>query len=344
MKKIVGILAAAALATSVFAADVSAKVLLNGELLNVAGSNVSAASINHNPDQAWNPVFKLAVSGDNYGAETSFYTTAWDSDKGWRLASKTMKIWFKPIDVLKIQVGNVDAATFNETIGYSKMMNYDEWGYQVEFASNGFTLNVGLHSPNAGDSWLYTTAAGKTKVRGIGAKVGYSADFGNIIAYFNFNGSASVGEAPNTVAANAIDLAAGYKNKFGDLSIFADAGMKMTLPEVGDAGIGIYGDFDVNYAKDALWAEAYALFSMKDVKATTDPIAVKTIAKISYQLDPCKVYAYFEDNNWAASTFGATFKFGATGSVGAASWDVAAQIGVASTTTFSIPVEFKVEF
>ena len=126
--------------------------------------------------------------------------------------------------------------------------------------------------------------------------------------------------------------------------IVADAGLKMTLPEAGDAGIGIYGDFDVNYAKDALWAEAYVLFSMADVKATTNPIAVKTLAKVSYQLSPCKIYASFEDSNVAATSFAAKFKFGATGSVGAASWDVGALIDVASSTKFSIPVEFKVEF
>ena len=65
MKKIVGILAAAAvLATSVFAADVSAKVKLDGKLLNVDTTKekdgVSAVSIGHNTDESWNPVLNTA--------------------------------------------------------------------------------------------------------------------------------------------------------------------------------------------------------------------------------------------------------------------------------------------
>ena len=126
MKKIVGILAAAAvLATSVFAADVSAKVKLDGKLLNVDTTKekdgVSAVSIGHNTDESWNPVLNMAVSGDNYGASVGFYIGKWDYGEdpskwqGWNhgygAGLKECKIWFKPIDVLKFDVGRIDLLT-----------------------------------------------------------------------------------------------------------------------------------------------------------------------------------------------------------------------------------------
>ena len=70
MKKIVGILAAAAIATSVFAADVSAKVQLEGNLFKFnADKSISAFDIGKPSAQTWNPIFDLAVSNDKAGAK-----------------------------------------------------------------------------------------------------------------------------------------------------------------------------------------------------------------------------------------------------------------------------------
>ena len=320
MKKIVGILAAAAvLATSVFAADVSAKVKLDGNLLNVDGTKekdgLSAVMIKHNTDESWYPVLSMAVSGDNYGASVGFYIGNWDygnvkiDDKeyplnwqGWNhgygVGLKEWKIWFKPIDVLKFNIGRIDASLNTDSIDNdTRVYNYDEWGYQAELAINAFTLNLGFHM-DQGESWLWQEAVevkdangntltdaagnkiteGKTHVRGLGLKAAYAADFGTIIALADFKDTFET-----------IFVGAGYNNQFGDLRLFADAGFKtaknykikglknqwgnkltvkgadgkdkdveVTLKDAFFVG----GDVDVKYNKDAFGVEAYAKFEM----------------------------------------------------------------------------------
>ena len=320
MKKIVGILAAAAvLATSVFAADVSAKVKLDGNLLNVDGTKekdgLSAVMIKHNTDESWNPVLSMAVSGDNYGASVGFYIGKWDATKmgvwnhGYGVGLKEWKIWFKPIDVLKFNIGRIDASLNTDSIDNdTRLYNYDEWGYQAELAIDAFTLNLGFHM-DQGESWLWqeevevkdangTTLTdangnkiteGKTHVRGLGLKAAYAADFGTIIALADFKDTFET-----------IFVGAGYNNQFGDLRLFVDAGFKtaknykvdlknkwgnkltvkgadgkdkdvvVTLKDAFFVG----GDVDVKYNKDAFGVEAYAkldmLLSYKDRVADFD--------------------------------------------------------------------------
>ena len=308
MKKIVGILAAAAvLATSVFAADVSAKVKLDGNLLNVDGTKekdgLSAVMIKHNTDESWNPVLSMAVSGDNYGASVGFYIGKWDATKmgdwnhGYGVGLKEWKIWFKPIDVLKFNIGRIDASLNTDSIDYdTRVYNYDEWGYQAELAIDAFTLNLGFHM-DQGESWLWqeevevkdangTTLTdangnkiteGKTHVRGLGLKAAYAADFGTIIALADFKDTFET-----------IFVGAGYNNQFGDLRLFVDAGFKTAknykvalknkwgnkLTVKGADGkdkdfevtlkdaFFVSGDVDVKYNKDAFGIEAYAKLDM----------------------------------------------------------------------------------
>ena len=73
MKKIIGILLAGALVTSAFAADVSAKVKVDGSLFNLdKDGNVSALKVEHK-SEGWNPDLSLSINGDRAGASMSFY-------------------------------------------------------------------------------------------------------------------------------------------------------------------------------------------------------------------------------------------------------------------------------
>ena len=315
MKKIVGIFAAAAvLATSVFAADVSAKVKLDGNLLNVDGTKekdgVSAVMIKHNTDESWNPVLKMAVSGDNYGAEVGFYIGNWDATKmgGWNhgygTGLKEWKIWFKPIDVLKFNIGRIDASLNTDSIDYdTRLYNYDEWGYQAELAIDAFTLNLGFHMDQA-ESWLWqeqvtvkqadgTTDAvdalgnkiyeTKTHVRGLGIKAAYAADFGTIIALADFK---------NTF--DNIFVGAGYNNQFGDLRLFVDAGFKsektreVTLKnEKGNAWkklkagktVGSTDEADYDPIK-VKFENVFSVLADVDVKYNKDAFGIEAYAKL----------------------------------------------------------------
>jgi len=359
MKKIVGILAAAAvLATSVFAADVSAKVKLDGKLLNVDTTKekdgVSAVSIGHAAHEAWNPVLKMAVSGDNYGAEVGFFIGKWDYNQpadqhvfseswmhGYGIASTGWKIWFKPIDVLKFDVGQIAENTNQESIDYdTRLFNYDEWGYKVGFSTNGFTLNVAFHQ-GADAFWFSQAENGDAITKGLNVYASYGADFGTILAFVDFNDTF-----------RDINAAVGYNNTFGDIRLFVDAGIALDGTKDQKSAFGAGFDVGFKYAKDALYFEAYARWFEKNFEVLGkegDPMYLYFKAKFSYKLDPCTLYVYFKDENFMAKKFGATIKAGANGSVGSASWDICAQIDTGKGTNgdklnFAIPVSFSVGF
>ena len=422
MKKIVGILSAAAvLATSVFAADVSAKVKLDGNLFNYDGTKdkdpVSAVMIQHNTDESWNPVLKMATSGDNYGAEVGFYIGNWDATKmdGWNhgygTGLKEWKIWFAPIDNLKLKVGRIDASLNTDTIDYdTRIFNYDEWGYQAEYSADGLTLNVGLHTGDPDKYWLSQSYdkekdETKTNVAGFGVYGAYNADFGALSVLFDANKTFE-----------DIKAGVGYKNAFGDLNLFADAALfyvkdQKSINKDHEAvkdELGLGFDVDVKYNKDAFGVEAYAQFKMakfknytainvqnlKDDKGndTGSPVEFKDgkVTKIgdqsndmtlffkvkaTYKLDNgVTLYGYFKDTDLLARrytlkgynkissaseaesyekdgdfVFISDIRLGATGSVGAASWDICGKIETGKGAdfdkiNFSVPVSFSVAF
>ena len=357
MKKIVGILAAAAvLATSVFAADVSAKVKLDGKLLNVDTTKekdvVSAVSIGHNTDESWNPVLNMAVSGDNYGASVGFYIGKWDYGEdpskwqGWNhgygVGLKEWKIWFKPIDVLKFDVGRIDQGTNQESIDYdTRLFNYDEWGYRVGFSTNGFTLNVAFHQDHDQFWFSQDGINGDAITKGLNVFASYGADFGTILAFVDFNDTF-----------RDIKAAAGYNNTFGDIRLFADAGIALDGTKDQESVFGAGFDVGFKYAKDAIYFEAYARWfedNFKSLGKEGDPMYLYFKAKFSYKLDPCTLFVYFKDENFMAKKFASTIKAGATGSVGSCNWECYAQIDTGKgdngdKLNFAIPVSFSVAF
>jgi len=129
MKKIVGILAAAAIAASVFAADVSAGVRLEGSLFNYAGGNVTALTLKHN-NQYYHAPIAFSISGEkaggtlkltdqdrgNFGKTVDPAATGADADA--IIKSSAWQIWIKPIDVLKLTFGCYKNVLNQETIGW----------------------------------------------------------------------------------------------------------------------------------------------------------------------------------------------------------------------------------
>ena len=378
MKKIVGILAAAAvLATSVFAADVSAKVKLTGSLLDVGipttsgSATFSAFGLNPHRSHDWEPDLALSYSEDKVGAEIAFKTlNEWGSGEG--ETSTNWKIWIKPIDVLKINFGRIGDSLNTESIDHSnRIYNYDEWGYRMEFASNGFTLAAALHfaqGKNFLSQYKNANGADSISIHSLAVYGQYAADFGTIKALLDVKTASGewakatedsyeldpkTGEIKKTAAKTAytatpgnLFAGVGYNNAFGAFNLFVDAGMNSGLPEAGEGKIGLVADVDGKFAQDALYFKAYAKLTYADFKETVDPIAVMTIAKFAYQLDPCKVYVYFKDENLLANKFTSTIKLGAEGSFGACGWNIWGQIDTfpkaEDKIAISVPVEFTV--
>ena len=118
MKKIVGILSAAAvLAASVFAADVSAKVKLTGSLLNYADDDFTALKLNNHAAHGWEPLMSMGVSTDNAGATVKIKNlNEWGSGEG--LTDTSWNIWFKAFDLVKVNMGQISGSLNQETIDY----------------------------------------------------------------------------------------------------------------------------------------------------------------------------------------------------------------------------------
>ena len=156
----------------------------------------------------------------------------------------------------------------------------------------------------------------------------YAADFGTISAMLDFSENFK-----------KISIAAGYKNTFGDITMFADAAV--FIKENANA---FAVDADVVYAKDALNAQAYVKFDAPLKELGKDTITVLTLAKVSYNLGSVTPYLYFKDANILADSFACTIKPGLTGSVGIMNYEVAVQFDIAKKVNVSVPVNFAVNF
>lgn len=360
MKKILGIIAAGALiATSVFAADISAKVQLEGSLFNYDGTNMSALTIDKPAGQNWNPVLSTSINGDNAGAEFVIYSGEdGDAFSGWnvgkKIQAKGWKIWFAPFDGLKLNLGAYSFKVNEEQIDWSgTTLKAENDGYAVSYTAGGFTAGVAF-IPGLGNKWFnkeekaavaekteyqlvidqetgtYTVkpvvvqkAADAESILTIGNTAftaSYGADWGTINALFF---------AENTFKKNTI--AAGYNGNFGPVFAFLNAGV--VLEEGKDAAIR-----EELFAKGNAGDFGWALFQTFDYQAEAK---VGAKAKLTYPLGGNTAYLYLKDDNFLAKDFAMEIKPGMTGNVGGAGWEVAVDMNIGKTFTVNVPVTFS---
>lgn len=154
MKKIVGIIAAAAMATSVFAVDLNSMIQFDGDLMNYDGEDFKALMLkDYDPRGDSDYVWKMSASGDKAGAEIWYWSSATDN-----LASgatlQNYKVWFKPIDQLKVTVGKVYASSIaNPQFGWWAKHDLASYGYMFDVALDSVSFTAML-APGAKDYWL----------------------------------------------------------------------------------------------------------------------------------------------------------------------------------------------
>ena len=377
MKKIVGILLAGAMVFSAFAADLTGGVRLAGELFSYNGTSEEVKALMlKNENQFWNAPLTLSISSDRAGG--TFKMCDADSDT---MKSGKWAIWFKPMDMLKVNLGTIDKSMNTESITYgNRVLNYDSFGASLDVNVDAFSATLSVvpgkgsywfanskANVNAagkaareaaekelkGDKWdeTYDTtakkeqwyadnkaalddaeAAGKKAAENSFAELNlyaqYAADFGTISAMLDFSENF-----------DKISIAAGYKNTFGDITMFADAAVYL----VKNANTFAV-DADVVYAKDALNAQAYVKFTapFEGIKKST--IGLVTLAKVSYNMGAFTPYLQFEDSNIMADDFACKIKPGVTGSVGIMNYEVAVQFDIADKVNVAVPVNFAVNF
>ena len=377
MKKIVGIIAALAMASAVFAADVSAKVQLEGNLFNYnADKSMSALDINKPSDQHWNPVFNLGVNTDNGGAEFVVYTGSLGTNGGWNKAfnngSNRFKIWLSPADGLKLTFGLNGFNLNQEHIRWSKSdSGVEDYGYSLNYSNDGLSIDVGL-LPGWGSPWFSKADGGDANIAMTAFKFQYGADFGTVNAIFTFKTTAAVAAKPAVPAGKkwVLDPVKGPIQEDteavpGEPAKDKGSDMKFGLGYANNFdGINFWANFlgyyagDFNKARIELYADGsadafgWAIFPVFEIyPKADDKFEAFLIAKATYALDGATAYFEFadlqgllkfgkDDNPWDGANK-ANFKIGATGNVGGAGWDVGAQIILGSKVDFSIPVSFS---
>ena len=377
MKKIVGILLAGALLTSAFAADLTGAVRLDGELFNYNGTTEEAKALMIKPNQQmyWGPL-TLSVSSDRAGGTMKMCDEG--SDK---LSVGKWAIWFKPMDMLKVNLGTIDKSMNTESIDWGgRVLNYDSFGASLDVNVDAFSATLAVVPGN--NAWWFD---GAKTAENAAAKAAYDEAYAAYIKTL----ALPEGTEP-TILQEAAAVKAGkdaekfvrdngeFKNSFAELNLYAQyaadfgtisamfdfsenfkkisiaAGYKNTFGDItmfADAAVFIKEnanafavDADVVYAKDALNAQAYVKFEAPFEGMGKDTITVLTLAKVSYNLGSVTPYLYFKDANILASDFACTIKPGVTGSVGIMNYEVAVQFDIAKKVNIAVPVNFSVNF
>ena len=300
MKKIVGLLAAAAvLATSVFAADVSAKVRVGGKIfdmdatkLNKDGNEantfslLNADTVSHTYDA---PFATLSTSTDNAGGTVKFV----GDENG--LKAGDVQVWFKPIDVLKIQAGSHDIAMNKETIDWTEhhaQQAYDTYGYSLGFAQDAISVNLALGTGEGG--WFfqdpiakYDTDADGTSayINDLYANFAYGADFGTISAFFRYQGKKWTDK---NCTPDKISFGAAYKNTIDALTFFVNVvgtsksawtDDEAKVIQAGAAADSKPEDFEAYTDKNGKFRSAFGFGVDAFVAYTADALTVKGFVK-----------------------------------------------------------------
>jgi len=301
MKKIVGIIAALAMAGAVFAVDIATMIHGWTDLLSMdlatEGSKPSFLGVRDPFDReyAWYSTgIKFSVAADKCGG--SYEVNKRDA------SVMSVNAYVQPTDAVKIAVGKIGLATNTETIDYTKLRAFEgKEGWAIDLTPvDGLTINTMLVTGEArGWGWAFWGANGK--IGETVAKIGYSADFGSVFALIDY-------------ADPVTDISAGYSGSFDALSLFADVAYTMK-DNANSLGVDVFVDGHA----DAFGYKAYVKFE-RGLDAKTNALLAKF--RGSFALDFGNAYLRVITVNALADKFPIQVQPGLELSVGAASIDV----------------------
>lgn len=356
MKKIVGILTVAAMATSMFAADVAARVVMEGSLAGGDKNSTYVWQLNQKEQKDADAAI-IEVNGDKAGAKFQLwykYTGA-DAD----LKVRSTSLWFKPVDSVKVTLGDVSSGPwFGNTLDYwknpvgSSAAAYNSWvaryssyatvegaGIMVEVTPvEGLTINGGITAGTDKDNkkHFFEKAGDTTKVAkyGIGAMYNIPNIPLTIGATYRDEGKG---------ADKLVSVGAKYGNAYSD-PFHTSINARMRFENKKMAGVTIDNYF--KYASGALNA---CLRAPVTIRLGDDSSYMSFSGKVSYAVEGYVPYFMFGsdlDNNDAtlldkfADTLSLQFQPGVTFNVGACSLDVGARINKAANNSISWSIPF----
>ena len=366
MKKIVGILSAAAvLAASVFAADVSAAVGVSSTLFksDTDGYVDVLGTLNNNKTADYATLFSLQFSSDVAGGGVKYWGDNTDS----KVKFGSYNVWFKPMDGLKLSFRENGLGLFAD-----KFNGYEAWGvagvsagYGVEYAINGLTFNLNIKDGFAGKK----DRNADTYINEFGVKAAYAADFGNVALVAAINNGKDKEDKDKRF--NSFQIGAGYSGKIADVvDLVGTVGFKYNDNKSNKILATVSAGGNIDAFGWAVCVPARVAFETYPKETKYGDETSKTInpaevniglqASASYKINSIGLKAYFKSNDLLANTvnaekseektaeanknwkpgddiknvkvrdyyFAGNFGVEVTGNVGAASWKVTPDLAI----------------
>lgn len=323
MKKIIGIMAVAAMATSMFAADVAAGLKVNTDMFNMefkdgAKPTVLKAGLDSG-GYYWGSRLQLGVSTDKAGGQLALSYQSWADGASADFHLHDYNVWFKPFDMLKISLLN-QGDHLNESYTNQKRVMHIDGAWKLDLTPiEGLTVSATL-----GNEWV---KAGEFQDTGL--KVTYGADFGTVgamaIAKTNFK---------------AWTFGAGYSGTVGPASVFADAAVSLADSKAKDLAI----DMQAKVSFEPVTFTCFALYG-NTLANSGNAIADNSLllrAKGEVKIDAATVYVEVKDDDLIADNFEMSVKPGVVFNVGAASCEFGAKVTIKPNGTSSISCPFMV--
>ncbi|MBR1639452.1 MAG: hypothetical protein IJ688_08710 [Treponema sp.] len=381
MKKIVMGIAALACAVSMFAVDFSARVYMTGDVASGSsadGSNVELLKLK-SADQKDADALVLSGSSDNAGAQFQFWYKYDGTDGMQSLSIRSASLWFKPIDQLKITVGDLSVGTFKEQLHWWKDptgANYGEsksWAGKYSSYATVEAAGINLEITPIDGLWIAAGVAPGADKAWITFSDPISVLAYGVAATYNLQG---VTDLPISLGVSWRDAGKGetkilaiggtYGNAWSD-GFFAMLNARFNISkndhtwwssdnEVSFRGVALDNYFKFNAG--AFCAELRAPVIIRFSGNDDDPSYMEFSARVKYALDGFTPYFLFGsdiDNDGEIAfndTFGDDFnielKPGIQFNVGSCSIDLAALISIGRGSDrvigWSVPFELSVAF
>lgn len=337
---------------SAMAVDFSGRVVLDADILaggvNSADKFEVSGPVVKTTNQKDGDALQVNVSGEKAGASFKMWYAADGSDDA--LTVRGANIWFKPIDMLKVSVGNVSAGTYCEQINWwhgltaESTANLATWGgagaWTNKASIDGFGAMVDV---NVGNLWLnagFAPGADET----LFSNGGYGA-YGVAAKYTIMDGlTAAVSWADNGKdAAKLLKVGADYSNG----GLYAFENVIVNINKDGVTGLGF--DTYVAFSAGAFKVQASLPVVIRLTDVATDNSYMMFDVKASYGFGAATLYCRLADTDGPspiefsdAMNFAMLINPGVAFNVGECSIDIGVKANVADKFSFSVPVSMSV--
>lgn len=358
-------IAAVACAASMFAVDISSTVKMDTTIVGNNGDAVEFLKVNKK-DQKDSDALIFSASTDKAGGQFQLWynfdgTDGQNDYKDWTKAEKgtsagawednnlevgphglrirSVNVWFKPIDMIKVTVGNINMESYKERIfWWHGVRGGKDWtGFGGDYIAGvgakaeitpieGLAIEVGVLP---GIDTAFISTAKNYGYKGYGVKAKYSLEALSVTGIFVDNGKDA-----NKFAGIGADFGNWGTPYYG----FANVGLFLNK----DGLVGFALDDYISYRIDAFTIQAHIPFVMFKELDSWVPQAGKwrpamfVSVKALYAMDGFTPYLLITNepdgaaNQWKLDDFKfvMTFQPGVTFNVGTAAFDIAARIDV----------------